>query len=241
MYKISDLKEIDKYFLSVQEKVEKKLNNPDLDIYMSKSENGLTSIVIKSLSKNEKIISHIIKNPTIKSVKDDEIEALSNRIVELYNNSKDAYFFYLSDILKKVKLSDVIRDFSLMNKEKKSYRDSSLSPYVYNGSYCEKTYKEKYSNNENTLKAVEEIKINDIKNIYKFLKKSSKKKTSSYKVNDIWEENIFEDILPINNLDNIKFIDTISTSLSLTNRKNEKYNYILKKLILAIYNKKDAQ
>ena len=103
MYKISDLKEIDKYFLSVQEKVEKKLNNPDLDIYMSKSENGLTSIVIKSLSKNEKIISHIIKNPTIKSVKDDEIEALSNRIVELYNNSKDAYFFYLSDILKKVK------------------------------------------------------------------------------------------------------------------------------------------
>ena len=59
-------------------------------------------------------------------------------------------------------------------------------------------------------------------------------------VNDIWEENIFEDILPINNLDNIKFIDTVSTSLSLTSRKNEKYNYILKKLILAIYNKKEA-
>lgn len=244
MYRINDLNEIEKYFLNIQENVRKKLNNSDLDVYIYKSENNLTSIKIKSLSKNENIINYIIKNPTIKSIKEDEIEALSNKIVCLYDNSKEAYYFYLSDVLKKIKLSDILIDFHLDNKSKNSYKDSHLSPYIYEGSYAEKSYEEKYSksNLENKLKVVEETDLSIIKDIYKYLKKCSKKKTSTYKVKNIWDEDIYENISVTNleYLDNIKFIDTVSTSLSLTADKKEKYKYVLKNLIFAIYNKKDA-
>ena len=77
MYKISDLKEIENYFLSVQEKVEEKLDNPDLDIDMSKLERGLTIIIIKSLYKNEEIIE-LLKNAGfdyIKTYGDFKLEA----------------------------------------------------------------------------------------------------------------------------------------------------------------------
>lgn len=244
MYKINDLNEIEKYFFNIQENVRKKLNDNDLDVYIDKSENKLYCIKIKSVSKNENIINYTIKSPTVKSIKDDEIEALSNKIVSLYNNSKEAYYFYLSDVLKKIKLSDILIEFHLDNKSKNSYTDSNLSPYIYEGCYAEKSYDELYSKSslENKLKVVEETDLNIIKDIYKYLKKCCKKKTTTYKVENIWDEHVYENIsvTSFENLDNIKFINTISTSLSLTADKKEKYKYVLKNLILAIYNKKDA-
>lgn len=243
MYKINDLNEIEKYYLNIKNNVRKKINDSDLYISIYISENKLTYIKIKSLSKNENIINYIIKNPTIKSIKDDEIENLSNIIVTLYNKSKEAYYFYLSDILKKIKLSDILIEFHVNNKSKNSYRDQNLSPYIYQGSYDEKTYDEIYSkdNLENKLKIVEETDLNTIKDIYLFLKKCSKKKTSTYKANNIWNEDTYKNIANINfeNLDNIKFINTISTSLSLTSNKKEIYKYVLKNLIISIYNKKE--
>lgn len=242
MYRIDDLKEIDNYFLNIQRRVEKGLNDSNLNVCINKLENGLASIKIKSLSRDEEIINYLIKNPTIKTIKDDEIEGLSNKIVDLYHKSKDEYFFYLSDILKRIKLHCVIKEIQLINKSKNSYRDNSLDSYFYEGSYAQRDFAEKYSNCENKLKIVEEINIDDIKDIYKSLKTASKKKTSIYKIDNIWKEEAFEDILSVNleDIDNIKFIDTISTSLSLTSEKDEKYKYVLKELILTIYNKKEA-
>ena len=242
MYRIDDLKEIDNYFLNIQRRIEKELNDSNLNICINKLENGLASIKIKSLSRDEEIINYLIKSPTKKSIKDNEIEGLSNKIVGLYHNSKDKYFFYLSDILKRIKLNYIIKEIQLINKGKNSYRDISLDSYFYEGSYAQRDFTEKYSNYENKLKIVEEINIDDIKDIYKSLKTASKKKTSMYKIDNIWKEEAFEDILSVNldDLDNIKFIDTVSTPLSLTNKKDEKYKYVLKELILTIYNKKEA-
>lgn len=234
MFKIESEERIEDYFCKIQEIIRERLTNDDLDISIVRLKNDLTKLKIKSISKDEDIMLYGLKMPTIKSDTDTEILKLTENIINLYNKTQDKYYFYLSDVFKKIKLSHILKEFSLINRNMQTYRDFKLSSYYYGENYSKMDISQKYSTSDNKLKILDEIELKDVKRIYKALKEASKKESSSYTVKNIWEDESLKKLSEINyeNLDNVRFIKTITTSLDLIDRREENYTYVLKEMIL---------
>lgn len=237
MYQITDNNEITNYLIGIRNKVSTKIKDNSLEISINNTEYNRYILEINTIKNKETIIKYYIKTPNKKSISDIEMEILSHKIVELYYNTKDNYYFYLSDILKKIKKRHIIKNIKYINKEKDSYRDLPIKSYYYKDFTLDYNNNKIYSNDEDKLKLVEKINIDKINKIYESLKDESKKETS-FIIRNLWEDNIFYplDNVDLKNIKNIKFIDTKFLNANSQNNISDKYLDILTNLVLYIYN-----